>query len=208
MKMRTLLLTFIILLLLRLASQAATIVITVGDNYYSPKTVTAQPGDVITWHYQSGATSTHPTASDNGAWVTFTISPSNNDHSITFPTAGSFPYHCQYHGSPGTGMYGVITVAAALAAQPAQLAAALRAYPNPATDVLTLRFGPSAAGGGRQSVQLLNAMGGVVRTLDAGTVAAGQELTLSVADLPAGLYFYRLLVSQEVVANQRLLLVR
>lgn len=208
MKPQASLLAFLVLLLLGSAAGATTITITVGDNFYSPKTVTIQPGDVVAWHYQSG-TNSHPTAADDGkAWTTFTINTANPDKSLTFSTAGSFPYHCQFHGAAGSGMYGVITVAAALAVAPAQLAAtALRAYPNPATAEVTLPLDqlPASTPG---TVQLLNALGSLVRTVEVPAGKAGRELILSLDDLPAGLYAYRLLAGREVVATQRLVVGR
>ena len=197
---------FLILLLLGPAAEASTITITVGDNFYSPQTVTIHPGDVIAWHYQGG-TNSHPTASDANAWPVFVMNSANPDMSLTFPTAGTFPYHCQFHGAPGIGMYGVITVAAALAVAPTQLAAAALAYPNPAAAAVTLPLSQLPAGTSG-TVQLLNALGTLVRTVEVAPGTSGRELTLSVADLPAGLYAYRLLVGREVLATQRLTLVR
>ena len=96
------------LLLLLLAGQtarSAAITITVGDNFYSPQTVTIHAGDVVTWQYQGG-TSSHPTASDNGVWATFTINAANPSRSIPFPTVGVFPYHCTSTGRLGAGCSG------------------------------------------------------------------------------------------------------
>ncbi len=207
MKTLASLLAFLLLLLRGPVAGATTVTITVGDNFYAPQTVTIHPGDIIAWHYQGGANS-HPTAADDGiAWPIFTINAANPDKSLAFPTAGSFPYHCQFHGAAGTGMYGVITVAAALAVAPPQLAGAARAYPNPATAAVTLPLDQLPAGAAG-TVQLLNALGNLVRTVEVPAGAAARELTLNVADLPAGLYAYRLLVGREVLATQRLHLVR
>jgi plastocyanin len=193
MKLTVRLLALLGLLLLSYSATAANITITVGDNFYSPQTVTIRPGDVVTWQYQGG-TNSHPTASDNGAWTTFTINSANVSKSMTFPTAGAFPYHCTFHGAVGVGMYGVITVAAALPTTAAQDAAAFQAYPNPATEFVTLKL----------DVQLINEVGSVVRSLTLSPATTGTEILVSVADLPAGLYVYRLLANGAVVATQRL----
>lgn len=194
------------LVLLSGAAGAATIIIKVGDNYYDPAKVTVHPGDVVKWDYQGGANS-HPTASDTQAWSTFTINSANLTHSVTFPTAGTFAYHCTFHGGPGVGMFGVITVAAALAVHPAREAAAPRVYPNPATGFVTLKL-DRAQVREHNAVQLFNPLGRLVRTLEVRREDADHELLISLADLPAGLYYYRLLVNNEVVAVQRLSLVR
>jgi hypothetical protein len=175
----------------------------VGDNFYSPRTVTIQAGDVVTWQYQSGSSNTHPTASDNGAWTTFTINSANLTKTMTFSTVGSFPYHCTFHGAAGSGMYGVITVTAApLPTKAAQDAAVFQAFPNPASEVVTLKLDRTQA---PTAVQLINELGSVVRTLALSPSATGTELLVSVADLPAGLYVYRLLANGTVVATRRLI---
>jgi len=100
-------------------------------------------------------------------------------------------------------MYGVITVAAALPTTAAQDAAVFQAYPNPATELVTLKLDrtqPNAP----TVVQLINELGSVVRTLELSPAATGTELLVSVADLPAGLYVYRLLANGAVVATRRL----
>jgi len=195
-------LLFLLALLLGFSASAANITIMVGDNYYSPQTVTIRAGDVVTWQYQSGS-STHPTASDNGAWAMFTINGANPSKSITFSTVGAYPYHCTAHGAAGSGMYGVITVAAPLPTTAPQDAAAFVAYPNPASETVTLKLDrtqtPAAT-----TVQLIGPLGSVVRTLALSPAAPGTELRLSVADLPAGLYVYRLLANGTLVATQRL----
>ena len=201
MKPTVRLLALLTLLLLGYSATAANITITVGDNFYSPQTVTIRPGDVVTWQYQGG-TNSHPTASDNGAWTTFTINSANLTKTMTFSTVGAFPYHCTFHGAAGVGMYGVITVAAApLPTTAAQDAAAFQAYPNPASEAVTLKLDRTQA---RTTMQVISAVGSVVRTLELSPAAAGTELLVSVADLPAGLYVYRLLANGAVVATQRL----
>jgi plastocyanin len=190
------------LLLLGYSASAANITIMVGDNFYSPRTVTIQAGDVVTWQYQSGSNNTHPTASDNSAWTTFTINSANLTKTMTFATVGTFPYHCTFHGAAGSGMYGVITVTAApLPTTAAQDAAVFQAYPNPATDLVTLKMDRTQS---PTAVQLINELGSVVRTLALSPATTGTELLVSVADLPAGLYIYRLMANGAVVATRRL----
>ncbi|QDA61604.1 T9SS type A sorting domain-containing protein [Hymenobacter jejuensis] len=208
--MKTFTRSLVVLLLLVLAGPSAwaeTVIIKVTDNAYTPQTVTVHPGDVVKWQYEGG-TNSHPTASDNAAWVTFTINTANPTNSITFNNAGSFPYHCTFHGAPGVGMYGVITVAVATPVRPMAVApSAFRCYPNPADGVVTLTLdNPQARA--NASVQLINSLGTLVRTLTVGSEAKTEAtLTLPVADLPAGLYGCRWLVNGQVVARQRVMLI-
>lgn len=194
--------------LLSLSAQATAFTITVGDNFYSPKTLAIHAGDVVTWQYQDGAVNPHPTASDNGTWTVFTINSANVSKSLTFPTPGSFPYHCQFHGSPGTGMFGDITVSSALAVPAGALAsAAFSVYPNPASSAVTLVI-DGAQPRTAHTALLLDPLGRVVQTLAVRPDEVGHELAVGLADLPAGIYCFRLLATKGAVATQRLVLVR
>lgn len=188
------------------AQAQATINVTVGDNFYSPANVTAAPGDNIVFTYSGSRT--HPTASDNGAWTTFTLDASHLTHTLTLATAGTYPYHCTFHGAPGAGMFGSITI------QPvgtrAELAApsALTVYPNPASasrdERVTVSFSQRAGTAGK--LRLLNVIGRVVREVPVSAAAETAEtrFSLDVADLPAGLYFATLVLDGRVAETRRL----
>lgn len=92
-------------------AQAATTVVSVlsGPNVFSPQTVTVRIGDTVTW--DNATNGIHNVYSDDD--TTFSSgSPAAGPwtYSFTFTTAGSFGYHCQPHGSPGTGMFGTVVV--------------------------------------------------------------------------------------------------
>lgn len=206
MKNFTVLLVLLALLAAGPAARAATITILVGDNYYSPLNATARVGDVVKWQYVTGSSMSHPTSSDTKAWSTFVINSATPTYSMTVGTAGYFPYHCDLHGAPGLGMYGTLTVNSALPTLPAQaLTAALLVYPNPASKTVNLLVGGAQASD-HTAVQMYNLLGRLVHTREVSPVEVGQELPLDVADLPAGIYFCRLLVHGRMVASQRLLL--
>jgi plastocyanin len=91
---------------------AAVANVSVRNNVFSPGSVTINTNDQVTWTWSAadGATP-HSTTSDSpGLWdsgihtqpLTFTMS---------FPGAGSFPYHCTVHAS--FGMVGTVKVQAA-----------------------------------------------------------------------------------------------
>ena len=87
------------------AAAAATHMVTVQDNSFSPKTLTIQAGDTVQWNNAAGG-NTHNITSNNG-----TFGHSNGSsftYSFTFNSAGSNPYQCTIHG----GMTGTITVEA------------------------------------------------------------------------------------------------
>ncbi|GAB3223933.1 hypothetical protein GCM10027346_03530 [Hymenobacter seoulensis] len=205
MKTFTHILIGLALLFMGVSAQAATVIIKVGDNFYDPIQVTIQPGDVVTWQYEGGS-ATHPTASDNAAWPTFTINTATPTKSITFSAAGSFPYHCTFHGGPGVGMYGRITVATVTPVRAADLAAeAFRCYPNPAHEQVTVQL-KEDLGSSPKSIQVFDVRGTLVRRMDVRAALPKQELSMDVADLPGGFYLYCLIMNNAVVARQRLVI--
>ena len=77
------------------------------DNVFSPTGLTITAGTIVTW--QNGGATTHSVTSDTSEPFNFDIGPgSSNTH--TFNTPGTYAYHCRFHGAPGSGMHGTITV--------------------------------------------------------------------------------------------------
>ncbi|MDB5233887.1 MAG: hypothetical protein JWR44_880 [Hymenobacter sp.] len=187
---------------------AANITINVGDNFYHGpgnttndadiRTITA--GDVVTWNFVGQ--SSHPTASDNGQWATFTT-----NRSITFNTAGTFPYHCDAHGAPGSGQYGVLTViprttTATLDARAAGIEVSV--FPNPSHGQITVQLNQKA--GADVKLRLSNIIGQDIRTIALKPELTTTGLPVDLSDLHAGVYFYSLLVDGKVVTTKRLVL--
>ncbi len=91
---------------------AATHTIAVGPNgtfIFSPQTLTIPAGDTVTFQNASGIT--HNVVSDDGTAFT---SPTSGSFTYTTPTpsTGTYGFHCTIHGSPGSGMFGTLTVQA------------------------------------------------------------------------------------------------
>lgn len=206
MKISTRFLLVWALVLIQFSALAATVTISVGDNFYSPQFVTIRPGDVVTWQYVGQLS--HPTASDNTAnpaWATFPMNSANTTKSLTFNTAGSFPYHCTAHGAAGVGMYGSITVSNATPVEEARPAAAtLSVYPNPAKGSVTVSLGQKA--GQDYKLRLSNIIGQEIRTIALKPELTAAGLPLDLSDLHAGMYVYSLLVDGKVVSTKRLVL--
>ncbi|MCL4836407.1 MAG: hypothetical protein KJ058_00390 [Thermoanaerobaculia bacterium] len=91
------------------AASADTWDVTVGPgNLFAPANLTIQAGDVVRWT-NTGAI--HNVVADDGSFTSGEPSGGAWVFSHTFPSAGSFPYHCSLHGAPGgVGMAGVVTV--------------------------------------------------------------------------------------------------
>jgi len=112
------------------------------DFSFSPKNLTVHVGDSVTW--TNNGSSQHTVTADGGAFNSGSLNPGAT-FSHTFAAAGSFPYHCQFHGSAGGGgMSGVITVASA--APPTTVAPATT-VPTPGSTAAPGTPGSSAAPG-------------------------------------------------------------
>jgi plastocyanin len=100
---------------------AADHAVAISGSAFSPATVTVAVGDTVTWTNSDQIS--HTATADTGQFDTGTIG-NGASVTITFPDAGSFPYHCTIHVQ----MTGTITVAAAAPAPPTA------APTNPPTD--------------------------------------------------------------------------
>ena len=99
---------------------AADHAVAISGSAFSPATVTVVVGDTVTWTNRDQIS--HTATADGGAFDTGALG-NGESGTVTFATAGSFPYHCTIHPT----MTGTIVVEAA-AAEPTA------APTNPPTD--------------------------------------------------------------------------
>ena len=70
---------------------------------YAPNPIVVSAGGTVTW--TNNDTTAHTATADDGAWTSGTIA-AGGKYSRTFPSAGTFAYHCTFH----RGMIGTVTV--------------------------------------------------------------------------------------------------
>jgi predicted CxxxxCH...CXXCH cytochrome family protein len=70
---------------------------------FSPTTITVPVGSSVAWTNQT--TTSHTATADSGTWTTPTVAPGGSA-TVTFATAGTFAYHCNFHSF----MHGTIVV--------------------------------------------------------------------------------------------------
>lgn len=87
------------------AHASASATVTMGDNFFSPSSVTIAVGDTVTWRNNGQAP--HTATANNGSFDTGTIQPGGSG-SHTFNSAGTIPYICTIHA----GMTGTVRVLA------------------------------------------------------------------------------------------------
>jgi plastocyanin len=85
---------------------AADQAVNIAGQAFDPASVTVSVGDSVTWTNADGVA--HTATADDASFDTGNIAAGGSD-SVTFSTAGSFPYHCAIHPA----MTGTVTVQAA-----------------------------------------------------------------------------------------------
>lgn len=88
------------------SSQAAS-TIAVGDNTFTPATLTVRAGNAVTWNF-AGARNPHSVVGTfGGASVDSGTQTGSGTYQFTFATPGTFQYQCGVHGA---GMAGRVVV--------------------------------------------------------------------------------------------------
>ncbi|WP_164891015.1 T9SS type A sorting domain-containing protein [Botryobacter ruber] len=188
------------------AATAVDHTIQVADFQYNPSTLNINVGDRVIWQWQSGD---HPTQSDSSpaAWATFPINTESRTFTHTFTAAGTYPYHCQLHGTPTSGMRGTITVSSVTGIkQEKGMAAVMEVYPNPARENVMVKLDVFSSK--TYTLTLTNMIGQTVSVVTDTDFPAGSEeaVVLDVKSLPSGIYFLRLLANDKIMDTRRLIL--
>ena len=84
----------------KLAKAAAVKTVSIGDNFYSPRTISIKVGDTVTWRNDGAAP--HSATADGGSFDTGVFN-GGQSRSETFSTAGTVPYFCTVHGQAQSG---------------------------------------------------------------------------------------------------------
>jgi plastocyanin len=195
---------------------------------FSPASLTIDAGDTVTFVNGGGF---HNVVSDSGAVTAFRCANGcdadggNGDASgaawsatVTFPDAGSAPFHCEIHGANGgVGMSGTITIVAggapAIAVSPPSLEATAEAGGSASTALSIANTGTAdlvwnadsasadcSAPGDVPWIALAPASG----TIAAGDPATDVDVTLDAASLAPGLYSANVCVHSNDAANDPL----
>lgn len=87
------------------AKASASKTVSVGDNFYTPVTISISVGDTVTWTNDGAAQ--HSATADDGSFDTG-IFNSGQSRSETFTSAGNIPYFCTVHGQAQSGTIKVL----------------------------------------------------------------------------------------------------
>ena len=128
---------------------AADQAVAIGGFAYSPASITVSVGDTVTW--TNSDPQTHTATADDASWNSGNIAGGGGTKSVTFTTAGTFPYHCAIHSQ----MTGPLTVQATA---PVPSAGAT----TPPTDAASISETNGGSGNGSPFGVLMVAVAGVV----------------------------------------------
>jgi plastocyanin len=87
------------------ARASASATVSMGDNFYSPASVSIAVGDTVTWNNNGQAQ--HSATANDGSFDTGVFGPGGS-RSETFTRAGTFSYFCTVHGQSQSGTVRVL----------------------------------------------------------------------------------------------------
>lgn len=170
---------------LAMNTNATTFNVTVGPSNtltYSPNNITnVVVGDDIVFTLATGTHTVTSTSVPVGAapLSSGTLSSSGTtSYTYHVTEAGTYNYHCQFHGS----MTGSFTVSATGIPDPT-VSLLTSVYPSPFKDKVTVKYN------GIEKIEFMNVVGELVKTIDIDTQEG--KLDVYFDNLPAGIYFYR-----------------
>ncbi|MBA9076926.1 T9SS type A sorting domain-containing protein [Rufibacter quisquiliarum] len=95
-------------------------------------------------------------------------------------------------------------VASVQAAKEVKLIPSLTAYPNPSRGITKISL--SALGDDNYKIRISNAIGKIYKEFPVNQGSASETIVIDLSPLPAGVYFYSLLVNEKMVETKRLIL--
>jgi plastocyanin len=174
-------------------------IVTVGDNFFSPSSLTINAGDTVEWRNAAGGMP-HDVTADDGSFASQTAS--SFTFSVTFNDPGSWSYLCTVHPADMTGLITVQGVAAEAELVLEEVSVAPGNYPQGSTVAIDAEVANSGnASSGAFTIRhyasvnsVINAQDALLGTENRASLPAGENshgpfnATIP-SDLPPGSYF-------------------
>lgn len=93
------------------APQSGKVPVAVGDNWFKPQDVTITAGSKVVWTNKGKIL--HSVKADKGSPFKPKTLSVKAKYTVKFKKPGTYGYYCTFHGAPGSGQHGTITVVAA-----------------------------------------------------------------------------------------------
>ena len=150
-----------------------------GSGQYSLDAIYSFNVDGVAWSDAYEGLLSNPLVINNGGTVVFFVSP-------------------KFTGATGTYRFDIYITKNPLGINDNGLAGFVRIYPNPARQFLTIDF--SKFSGNAETIQLLSILGKDV----SGIIPVGrrQQITLSAADIPEGMYLLHILTDKGIIVKE------
>lgn len=180
-----------------------TYTVQVSNYTFSPSTVNATTIDTIKFVWAAG---THPVVSDNGNWTTFSMDGTTyTTYKLYNLAAGSYPFHCQYHGgSGGSGMSGTLTISQASVASTFGKADSyeLSTSPNPFEDEINITINPGNKN--LTAIRICDLIGKEVAFIDLTHKNGVTSYSVNFENLKPGVYFCNVYSSKGIIETRKL----
>lgn len=174
----------------------------IEDFAFVPATLNINVGDMVEWRNRDNVS--HTSTSDDGVWDSGLLAL-DQTFTYTFTLAGSYPYHC----SPHPFMTGTIVVAGPTGVDDQSSSIPdkfeiSQNYPNPFNARTAIEY--ALPRDSHVKIVIYNLLGQNVETLvDADKSAGNHQVIWNAADVPTGVYFYRLEAGDFVQTRKMLL---
>jgi plastocyanin len=182
-------------------------VIVASGMTFTPSDLTISVGDTVRWENHGGF---HNVLADDGSFTNGPPSSSAWTYTRVFTFAGNFQYYCEIHGAPGgVGMSGIIRVSNPTGVmvnieQPDRLKVKQN-FPNPFNHSTTIGY--ALAQNDFVSIKVFDILGEELATIVNGKEFAGyHEIKFDAANLPSGIYFYKVQSRNATQIKKMLLL--
>jgi plastocyanin len=184
-------------------SRAATTMVNVSDNIFTPNNFTVTVGDTILWMWVNGTHTTSSTTIPVGApaWNEV-IDQSNTSYMYIVTTAGSYNYQCNYHVSMG--MVGQFTAEQASGLNENIAGVSLGIFANPVTKQLNVDLKSKRTG--ELTIYMNDITGRQVKMLSSGNQIAGEHhLHFDLAEFPKGIYLLKFIIGGDELVRKIIL---
>ena len=186
-----------------ISSHAATQMVTVSNNVFTPSNFTITVGDTVIWMWSEGTHSTTSTNVPNGAssWDQL-IDQNNQSFTYIVTTAGTYNYLCTFHYQMG--MVGQFTAELSSGISDNIAGVSLNLFANPINSQLQVYLRSAKAG--EMTIVLNDITGREIKMLASGNQSAGEHhLQYNLADLPKGMYLLKLTLGNDVLVRKIIL---
>ena len=185
------------------ASRAATTMVNVSDNVFTPNNFTVAVGDTILWMWVNGTHTTTSTTIPMGAssWDQV-IDQNTTSYMYVVSTAGTYNYRCTFHFQMG--MIAQFTVEQSSGIGENISGVSLNLFSNPVNQQLQVNLKSTKTG--EMTIVLNDITGRQVKLLSSGNQTAGEHhMQYDLAELPKGMYLIKFTIGGDELVRKIIL---